>query len=88
MSQHAYAAASGFGILGLPSSKASNAEFAFTFAVSENYYKVLGVTALRGRAFDSISVREPSVLISENYWQKRFAGDPAALGKSVRLNGA
>ena len=30
----------------------------------------------------------PSVLISENYWQRRFAGDPAVLGKSVRLNGA
>ena len=23
----------------------------------------------------------PSVLISENYWQRRFAGDPAMLGK-------
>ena len=30
----------------------------------------------------------PSVLISENYWQRRFAGDPAVLGKSIRLNGA
>ena len=30
----------------------------------------------------------PSVLISENYWQQRFAGDPAALGKSIRLSGA
>ena len=29
----------------------------------------------------------PSVLISENYWQKRFAGDPSILGKIIRLNG-
>ena len=29
----------------------------------------------------------PSVLISENYWQKRFAGDPAILGKTIYLNG-
>ena len=28
------------------------------------------------------------MLISENYWQQRFAGDPAALGKSIRLSGA
>jgi putative ABC transport system permease protein len=28
-----------------------------------------------------------SVLISENYWQRRFAGDPGLLGKSIRLNG-
>jgi predicted permease len=67
------------------------AEFAFTFVVSENYFKVLGVPALRGRTFDSITVPDlvasPSVLISENYWQKRFAGDPAVLGKTVHLNG-
>ena len=29
----------------------------------------------------------PSVLISENYWQRRFTGDPSILGKVVRLNG-
>jgi predicted permease len=65
---------------------------AFTFVVSENYFKVLGVAALRGRTFDSISVPDlvasPAVLISENYWQRRFAGDPAILGKTIRLNGA
>lgn len=85
-------AESGTGILGLPLSPVRNAEFAFTSAVSENYFKVLGVTALRGRTFDSISISElvasPSVLISENYWQKRFAKDPAVLGKTIRLNGA
>lgn len=69
---------------------AKNAEFATTFIVSENYFSVLGVGAMRGRTFESMSVseiaRSPSVLISENYWQRRFAGDPAALGKSIRLN--
>ena len=30
----------------------------------------------------------PSVLISENYWRRRFSGDPSVLGKSIRLNGA
>jgi predicted permease len=29
----------------------------------------------------------PAVLISENYWQRRFGGDPAMLGKTIRLNG-
>ena len=67
-------------------------ETAFTDVVSENYFSVLGVNAIRGRTFDSISnaelVASPSVLISENYWQKRFAGDPSVLGRTIRLNGA
>ena len=74
------------------SPSASNTEIASTFIVSENYFSVLGVSPVRGRAFDAMSASElatsPSVLISENYWQRRFAGDPAVLGKSIRLNGA
>ena len=65
-------------------------EFASVFVVSENYFEVLGVTAIQGRTFESISTSEllaaPSVLISENYWQRRFEGDPAILGKTIHLN--
>ena len=79
------------GRLGLLPASAIDAEFATTFEVSEKYFSVLGVNALRGRTFDSMSSAElaasPSVLISENYWQKRFDGDPSILGKVVRLNG-
>jgi predicted permease len=81
---------SGLGILGLPSSPASNAEFASVYVVSENYFKVLGIPLLRGRTFESIGIPElmasPSVLISENYWQRRFARDPGVLGKTIHLN--
>jgi hypothetical protein len=58
MSQRTSAAGSGFGRLGLFSSRTSNAEFASVFVVSENYFKVLGVAALRGRTLESISTRE------------------------------
>jgi predicted permease len=82
---------SGADVVGQRASR-SNAKNAIVFVVSENYFKVLGITALRGRTFDSISVPEliasPSVLMSENYWQRRFAGDPAVLGKTFDLNGA
>ena len=65
-------------------------ESAAVCAVSENYFDVLGVTALRGRTFESISsselVAKPSVLISENYWQSRFGGDPAIIGRTIHLN--
>lgn len=91
VSQRKSAAESGLGKLGLLSSGASNAEFANVFVVSENYFKVLEIGAERGRTFDAIPSSElalsPSVLISDNYWQTRFARDPAILGKTIRLNG-
>ena len=85
-------AEAGLGKLGLLSSEASKGEFASVFLVSENYFKVLGVSALRGRTFDSITTNEllasPGVLISENYWQQRFAGNPSILGTPIYLNGS
>jgi len=92
ISERTAAAGTLLGRLGLLPPAASNAEFAATFIVSENYFSVLGVSPLRGRTFESIASSElaasPSVLISENYWQRRFASDPAVLGKTIRLNGA
>jgi predicted permease len=76
------------GRLGLLPSVKNNAETASTFLVSENYFSVLGIGVLRGRTFESSELAaSPPALISENYWQKRFGGDPAILGKTVRLNG-
>jgi predicted permease len=79
------------GKLGLFPANSSNKESASTGIVSENYFSVLGIAALRGRTFDAIDRSElgvsPAVLISENYWQRRFGGDPAVLGKTIRLNG-
>ena len=92
VSERTAAAGTLFGRLGMLPPAAGNAEFAGTFIVSENYFSVLGVAPLRGRTFESISSAElaasPAALISENYWQKRFAGDPAVLGKTIRLNNA
>ena len=86
------AAGSLMGRLGLLPPGAKNAESADTLIISENYFSVLGVATLRGTTFESIGARElaasPVVLISENYWQRRFASDPAVLGKMIRLNGA
>jgi predicted permease len=77
------------GRLGLLPSVATM-ETASTFLISENYFTVLGVGAVRGRTFapeDSKAGASPAALISENYWRKRFDGDAAVLGKSIRLNG-
>ncbi len=83
--QRTSAAESAMGRLGLLPPGASNAEFARTYVVSENYFDVLGFGLLRGRMFTN-STDEPSVLVSENYWRNRFSSDPAILGRTIRLN--
>jgi predicted permease len=92
LSGRSSAAGSLFGRLGLLPPGFNSGELADTQIVSENYFSVLGVAPLRGTTFESIGARElpasPAVLISENYWQRRFASDPAVLGKTIRLNGA
>jgi predicted permease len=92
VSQRASMAESGLGRLGVLPSGASNAEFSSVLVVSENYFQVLGIAALRGRTFDTMTPAEllssPLVLISENYREKRFGQDPEVIGKTIRLNGA
>ena len=90
-SQRSSSSGSLVGRLRLLPNNGNNTETASTFVVSENYFSVLGVGALRGRTFaaeDSAKgSASPLALISENYWQKRFGGDPGVLGKTVYLNG-
>ena len=74
----------------LPGVVSGGAEFVTASIVSDNYFSVLGVKAVRGRTFGSQDTHDaPStgVLISENYWQRRFRGDPDLLGRSIKLNG-
>ena len=59
--------------------------------VSGNYFDMLGVRAALGRTFrpDEVTVtnRDPVVVLSHNFWQRRFAGNPAIVGQTVTLNG-
>lgn len=74
----------------LPSVMTGGAEYVTTSVVSDNYFSVLGVNPIRGRVFDSSNARDnsiPSVMVSENYWRIKFGGDPALIGKSIKLNG-
>ncbi|MBO0720894.1 MAG: ABC transporter permease [Blastocatellia bacterium] len=67
------------------------AEIAQTQLVSGGFFMTLGVNALLGRILteddDKIPGGHPVVVISYNYWQRRFAGDPAIVGKNVAVNG-
>jgi predicted permease len=59
--------------------------------VSSNYFSVLGVKPLLGRALeasmDDVAGSSPVLVISHGYWTRRFHNDPAVLGKTIVLNG-
>ncbi len=58
--------------------------------ISASFFDVLGVGPALGRGFSANEDQPGSdqvVVISHGLWQRRFAGDPAILGKTLRLNG-
>jgi predicted permease len=58
--------------------------------VTANFLSVLKTGLLRGRDFQPEEERrgaQPVVIISHRYWQDRFSGDEAALGRQLALNG-
>ncbi|HXE12094.1 MAG TPA: ABC transporter permease [Bryobacteraceae bacterium] len=83
--------ASAFGFQ-FPQRMGRGAELVLTVIVSDSYFSVLGVNAVQGRVFLPADAHEliehPAVLISQNYWERRFNSDPAILGKSLKVNGA
>lgn len=56
-----------------------------------NYFQVLGVEPALGRGFlpeeDETEGVHPVVVLSHGFWQRRFGGDPSAVGGAIRLNG-
>jgi predicted permease len=58
--------------------------------VSGNYFSVLGVGAAAGRTLraedDQAPGAHPVAVISHGLWQRRFAADPAVIGKTVNVN--
>ena len=59
--------------------------------VSGTYFPVLGVGAVIGRTFtpddDRTESGHPVVVLSYDFWQTRFAGDPRIVGKKIIVNG-
>ncbi len=58
--------------------------------ISGNYFRVLGVAAALGRTFgdaeDAGPGASPVVVISYDYWTRRFAGDRSVIGRKVSIN--
>ncbi|HEX2855666.1 MAG TPA: ABC transporter permease [Opitutaceae bacterium] len=57
---------------------------------SHDLFTALGISAWRGRLFTADDDRpgaNPTVVIRESYWQRRFGGRDSAVGETVQLNG-
>ena len=57
--------------------------------VSQNFFALLGVPPLLGRGFNEEECRwngSPAVILGHAYWVRRFAADPAVIGRSLTLN--
>jgi putative ABC transport system permease protein len=66
------------------------AERASGARVSTNFFRVFGVKPQLGRSFlaeEETPGRDRVIVLSDAYWRRRFAGDPAVVGRPLLLNG-
>jgi macrolide transport system ATP-binding/permease protein len=71
-------------------SDGTHAERAFGMLVTGNYFDVVGVRPALGRTFVPAEDKTPSgapvIVLSHAFWQRRFAGSSAVIGRSVKVN--
>lgn len=71
---------------------AGHVERSFALLVSGNYFDVLQLRPSLGRVFHAADTSrpgaEPVVVVSHDYWKTHLAGDPQAIGRSLRVNGS
>ena len=67
-----------------------SAELVSGFIVTGNFFEVLGIEPARGRlisrADDQMPGAHPVAVISHDFWQARFGGQPDVIGREIRLN--
>jgi putative ABC transport system permease protein len=60
------------------------------FKVAPAFFPMLGVEMARGRGFatgDAVQGRDNIVVISDRFWRRFFDADPAAVGRSITVDG-
>jgi predicted permease len=59
--------------------------------VAENFFPMLGVDPLLGRLFTTDECHKggrAAALLSHQFWQQQFGGDPSVVGRTVTINAA
>src|SRR5436190_15488069 len=57
--------------------------------VTADFFPILGVPPLLGRAFTDAENADPeslSIILGYELWQRRFGGDPSVIGRTIRLS--
>lgn len=66
-------------------------QVAWGIACSGDYFDVVRARPLLGRTFSAeegfVPTAPLTVVLSYEYWQRRFGGDPNAVGSSIKVNG-
>jgi putative ABC transport system permease protein len=88
----AFAAAAEGDVVGLRGNLTGDGEpeRADIVSVTANFFPLLGVKPMLGRQFapEEEVVKGPHVImLSHRLWQRRFAGDPAIVGKTIQIDG-
>ena len=68
----------------------SNPESINVAFATSNYFPEFGIAPALGRVLTPDDERpdaEPAAVIGELFWQRRLGGDPAVIGRSIRVNG-
>ena len=67
----------------------TTAEVLAAEAVDGLYFPTLGISTVVGRTIDAQDDRLAArvAVLSNDFWRGRFAGDPQAIGRSIRING-
>jgi putative ABC transport system permease protein len=59
----------------------------FGIVTSENFFTLMGINPSSGRFYtqqeDRTESGEPVAVLSHGYWQRRFAGDPSIVGRTL-----
>lgn len=59
-------------------------------SASAAYYDIVGAEPIVGRFYteaDDVQGADPTVVLGEGYWRRRFGADPAVIGRTVTVNG-
>jgi putative ABC transport system permease protein len=68
----------------------TDAEQVEGFLVDDGFFPMLGIEPALGRGFSAEDMRpgsDTSVLLTDGFWRRRFAADPAILGRAITVDG-